>query len=239
MNSLVKDRTGIRYGKLVVMEFAGSPPPKYNAMWRCACDCGKETVVVGHKLGKDTKSCGCLKVEATQKAKTTHGESRGKNVTYLYRAWCNAKSRCKPTWIEPWNYFDRGIKVCDEWIHDYPAFRDWVINNIGHRPAQRGWSIDRIDNDKGYEPGNIRWATDTRQVRNTRKNIRVSYRGKTGVLKDICEEHGLDFKLILGRIHNGMSFDDAVKYPKNYWRRKPHKRNRTQNHLPEPPQPSP
>jgi hypothetical protein len=210
---MVKDRRGVRYGRLVVLGFFGSPPPKYNAKWKCLCDCGNESIVTGHKLGKETMSCGCLKREIIGEISRTHGQSHGINRTYLYVAWCNAKSRCKPGWIEPWNYFDRGITVCDEWVNDFPAFRDWIIQNIGDKPGSH-YSIDRIDNNKGYQPGNIRWATPSRQTRNTRLNIRVIFNGKEGVLRDVCEENGLDFKLILGRLHNGWTFEEAVKHPK-------------------------
>jgi hypothetical protein len=227
MNKLINDRTGKRFGKLVVLGFAGSPAPKYNSTWLCKCDCGNETTVIGHKLGKETFSCGCLRIERTRESHTTHGESR-KNG-YLYAAWCNAKSRCKPEWIEPWNYYDRGIKVCAEWVNDYVAFRDWILTNIGHRP-KKGWSIDRIDNDRGYEPGNIRWATPSRQGRNRRGNIIVTYKGETGVLRDICEKHGLDFPFIWGRMNKGRTFEDALTTPKHLFRKTGKFRNMNKDH---------
>lgn len=209
-----KDRTGERHGMITVLGFAGSPPPKYNATWKCRCDCGKETIVVGHKLGKDTNGCGCSRLRRTSEAKRTHGDSKhGK----LYALWNAIKMRCRSNSEHAHNYFNRGISVFDEWAVDYVAFKKWIIANIGNIPGPE-YSLDRINNELGYFPGNVRWATKSEQARNTRYTIRASYRGTVMPLIDICEKLGKNFNLVKSRVRAGWNIDDALTLPKGTWR---------------------
>lgn len=93
-----------------------------------------------------------------------------------YRAWRHMKSRCyNLNRKNNKNYFGRGIIVCDEWLHNPKAFMDY----IGARPSPK-YTLDRIDNDGNYEPGNVRWATPTQQIHNRR--IRNKY-GCNGIRK--------------------------------------------------------
>lgn len=128
----------------------------------CICDCGVEGVVAGTYLtcGR-SQSCGCLQRERAPGAKPTHGRSR----TPEYRAWQQMKFRCTNPNAESWvNYGGRGIRVCQKWIDSFEAFLD----HIGPRPSSRH-SLDRIDNDGDYEPGNVRWALKRTQARNRRR----------------------------------------------------------------------
>jgi hypothetical protein len=102
---------------------------------------------------------------------TKHGGARSP----LYQTWINLRRRCYvPNHAGYEHYGKRGIRVCEAWLFSFDAFRDYVQTHLGARPD--GHSIDRIDNDRGYEPGNVRWATRSEQARNQRRGPRGSYR---------------------------------------------------------------
>lgn len=159
-----EDFIGLRFGRLLVMEKATIPDR--TDMWLCKCDCGCEKVIHGVDLRRGhTQSCGCLHKDVTSTANKKHGYTVGYKVERLYRIWSNMKSRCYNPRVKAFErYGGRGITVCNEWLHDYPAFRAWAYNS-GY---QENLSIDRIDNDKGYYPQNCRWSTITQQNNNRR-----------------------------------------------------------------------
>lgn len=149
------DLVGRRFGRLVVIAREGSDR-YHNPLWLCSCDCGAMRVVAGGNLRVGhTISCGC-RLQLSPPA-LVHGQTR----TTEYKAWLNAKKRCLSTAKCASRYWERGIRVCDEWLHDFPAF----LAHIGPRPSP-AYSVDRIDNDGDYEPGNVRWATRSEQARN-------------------------------------------------------------------------
>ena len=155
------DLTGQRFGRLTVVERTGTSK-NGNALWACRCDCGNVAVVRGASLKNGiTRSCGCLIAESTKDRNTTHGLRK----TRLYHVWANMKDRCLNPNTPSYSYYGgRGITICDEWRDDFQAFYDWAMAN-GHRDDL---SIDRIDNDKGYNPDNCRWATHSEQMHNRR-----------------------------------------------------------------------
>lgn len=177
-----KNILGRRFGKLVVTEWAG------ESRWICACDCGNTTKVLTANLTRaNTRSCGCIRRAVSSKRNTTHGLSN----TKAYKTWCSVKRRCYDKKCRSYEqYGARGVTMYGPWINDPAAF----IAYIGEAPSGN-YTLDRIDNSKGYEPGNIRWATPTAQANNKTNNKFVVYRGARMTLSQlaraVAEEVGI------------------------------------------------
>lgn len=152
---------GQRFTRLVVIARAGKD------RWRVRCDCGTEKNVYTQSLRTTTKSCGCLKreVDAQRRGTLTHGQARrvdGKRPP-VYAVWAAMIQRCEnPKAIGYERYGGRGIRVCERW----QSFADFA-SDVGERPSAKH-SIDRIDPNGNYEPGNVRWATAAEQARTRR-----------------------------------------------------------------------
>ncbi len=156
------DLKGKVFNKFTVLEFAYSKD--YATFWKVKCECGTIKILKGVVLKHgQTKSCGC---GAKHNART-----HGKRKSPEYKAWAHMKGRClcKTNHKYP-NYGGRGITMDDSWINDFRNFLNYILKSIGKHPGKR-YSIDRIDNNGNYEPGNIRWATKKEQSSNTRRNI--------------------------------------------------------------------
>ena len=162
------DLTGQRFGRLTVIRRAEdyiSPKGHARAQWLCQCSCGNKTVVIGNDLRRQrTKSCGCYLSESSTDRATKHDKAYSR----LYINWKGMKQRCNnPNHKGYKDYGGRGIKVFEDWEEDFQAFYDYV-SKLEHF-NEDGYTLDRIDNDKGYEPGNIRWATYSEQRMNQRR----------------------------------------------------------------------
>jgi hypothetical protein len=149
------DRAGQRYTRLQVLKYGGLSKHT-QTVWICQCDCGNFVEVTGCALHSGmTQSCGCLQRELAA-ARATHGHNRTGKRTPEYRAWDHAKQRCTNPKHESWaDYGGRGIKFL------FSTFEDFFAE-VGPKPTPyRNYVLDRIDNDKNYEVGNVRWVTYT------------------------------------------------------------------------------
>lgn len=187
------DLTGKVFGRLRVIERAGQAfyggEPK--RLWKCICTCGAERLVNTSQLTKgNTRSCGCLQRDTVISRNTKHGACKGKDGTGTYSSWCAMHTRCyndkQPGYAQ---YGGRGIRVCERW-HNYQAFEA----DMGKRPP--GTSIDRIDPNGNYEPGNCRWATRQQQNINQRRIPKVLWNGAEVALADVCRQLGLNRRLL-------------------------------------------
>lgn len=176
--------TGRKFGKLTVIKEAESQIRKdgkgRKKRWLCKCDCGNEHITTQESLiNGSTKSCGCLVHKPHQ-----NPDAMSNKYKRLCKILNGIKSRCcNPADQHHKLYYDRGIRVCDEWKHNTMAFIEWALAN-GYR---EGLSIDRIDNDGDYEPNNCRWATNIEQAYNRQCTVKYIIYGKEYNLHEIEE----------------------------------------------------
>ncbi len=199
------DLNGSRFGKLLVI---GISPFRENGAiaWECKCDCGKLITTRGSRLKEGrVKSCGCLVSEKAKesitKYKSTHGQSR----TRTYSSWQNMKNRCRsPNTTDFDDYGGRGIDYCERW----GVFENFY-GDMGDRPI--GTTLDRVDVNGNYEPGNCRWADNETQSNNKRESVVYDYHGEKLTLQQICKRVGKARSTVAYRLKKNMSIEEALK----------------------------
>ena len=207
---------GDRFGRLTVIRFVRNDLTKGGGqtrpVLRFRCDCGKEADlrIYSVKSGK-TLSCGCR----ARMGRPRHGACVGRKQTPEWRAWRDMLTRAtNPNILHAKHYVGRGIGVCDEW--NYGGDGDGFVRflaHIGPKPAPR-MTVDRIDNDRGYEPGNVRWATYSEQGVNKTNNRMIPVDGNLVPLAVAAEMVGIKASIIVQRIDKlGWSIERALSVP--------------------------
>lgn len=210
MKSMPKrvDLTGQIFGRLTVKNFAGTNNLG-KATYHCRCDCGNSIVAVAGSLkAGNTQSCGCLK----KQIQTKHGKYKSP-IYAVYSAMiqrcCNKNAKAYP------NYGGRGIKVCRRWRigEGGKSGFECFYEDMGERPT-RFHSIDREENNKGYNPSNCRWVKRVVQQNNMRSNIKVKYNGNFVSLSQLSRETGIKRDTLEYRIkEKNWSVQKAISTP--------------------------
>lgn len=196
-----EDIEGLRYCRLIVVGYLGRRG--HDHLWSCLCDCGGASDVLGSNLKRgNTTSCGCLHREITAACHVTHGHYGSPE----WRTWAAMKCRCVSNHaIAHKHYGSKGIVVCDRWRESFESF----LADMGPKPSPQ-YTIERIINSLGYEPGNCRWATRADQSRNTSRNRRLMFGNRTVILADLARLAGTSHKTISDRLGRGLTVEQAM-----------------------------
>lgn len=201
------DLTGTICGKWRVVSKSDKKGLHGEIYWNCICDCGTEKKIVAASIRKGvSKSCGCAGKDWCR----THGMEG----TSEYNSWAAIIQRCENTKSQNYkNYGARGIRVCKRWRESFENF----YADMG--PKTKGSSIDRINNDGNYEPGNCRWTDQKTQSRNQRNTIYLEYKGERRPMAEWAELMGLKRKILENRIRTGWEVSKALEAPsrKSQW----------------------
>lgn len=200
---------GTVFSRLTVIDRCQNHGKKVSYL--CVCSCGKERQIAGVSLKNGvTKSCGCLSKELVAKRAvvlmTTHGGSSKPE----YKVWQAMLLRCHKTTCKDFKrYGARGISVCERWRNSFENF----IDDMGYRLA-KNYSLDRIDNNGNYEPGNCRWTTPTIQGNNKRSNRILVFNGEAKTVAEWSRHLKMPIKMLYDRVSQGWVASDALSTPK-------------------------
>lgn len=205
-----RNLTGQRFGRLLVVEFAGKRAAKTQNkyVWRCNCDCGAIFITVADNLKNGfTRSCGCLSREVHAALMTTHGLHKAPERF----AYSMMIQRClNPNNKGYKNYGGRGITICERWL-GVDGFKNF-LEDMGRRKVA-GLTIERRNNNGNYCKENCYWASRKVQARNRRDNHPITLNGKTMIVTEWAEELGIPRGIIFGRLQLGWSGERALTEP--------------------------
>jgi hypothetical protein len=217
----VKNISGLTFSRLTVTGFVETRKigTGYAAYWSCRCECGTVLTVNGTSLRTgNTRSCGCLGSEITRARNFKHGAAPRAVKSPEYTARWNMLSRCyNPANQHFDRYGGRGIAVCDRWRFGENALTGFecFLADIGPRP-DKNYSVDRYpDPDGNYEPGNVRWATQSQQVRNSTNATKIKLDGNSMSISDAAEAAKVPYRLLQGRLRRGWGVDKSISVEKN------------------------
>jgi hypothetical protein len=198
------DLSGQRFGRLTAMQRVGLDP-RGKTLWQCICECGNRPITRADRLvSGQAASCGCLCRERGIAANTTHGRTG----TQAYRTWQNMRNRCGNPRNTFWRYYGgRGITVCEQWRTSFEQF----YADMGDPPP--GMTLDRINVDGNYEPGNCRWASRKEQLRNTRRNHILTVGGQSFAVSEWAERLSILPSTLYNRLYDGWSVERALTTP--------------------------
>jgi hypothetical protein len=193
---------GQHIGRWTVTERVPDPKGRWRVLYRCVCDCGTERVLFKTNLVRgSSKSCGCLHSEL-QRARHQHYPDRYPNE---YSVWASVRNRCNnPNYSEYFRYGGAGITIDPVW-NDFAQF----LADVGPRPSL-DHTLDRSDNERGYTPGNVRWATKVEQANNTRRNHHLTLGDRTETVANWSRITGIASGTIFRRIYKGWSVERAL-----------------------------
>ncbi|NTJ46849.1 hypothetical protein G6K93_07455 [Agrobacterium rhizogenes] len=201
-----EDLTGQRFGIATVTGYLGKQGIK--SLWEYRCDCGFVGSTASANM-KIKKSCGCLHRASLSARQRTHGETVKNRRSTEYVIWADMIDRCENPKCEHFkDYGARGIRICRRWKTSVANF----IEDMGRRPS-RNHSIDRINNNGNYEPGNCRWATWKQQQRNRTGLHLIRWDDETITLQEACDRVSLKDVTVHGRLRRGWSLQDALRKP--------------------------
>lgn len=204
------------FGDLTVLEELApriTPLGFTRRVVKCKCVCGSDvsTDLTSVTTG-NTKSCGCSR----GKANATHGHTRGRKFTAEYQCWAAMIARCeKSSGAEFHRYGGRGISVCERWRHSFENF----FIDMGKRPPSM--TLDRINNDGNYEPGNCQWATKAQQAKNTSQNVYLEFNGRRMTLTDWSRETGFAPETISRRLRANLPMERVFSKKRFIERKRP------------------
>lgn len=196
---------GDQYGRLTVVKLVKNRGDR--RMWECVCICGKTSIAsTGDLRSGNTTSCGCYNREKTAESnRTTHpSRKHGQKGSGAYKSWQAMLQRCEyKASVNYPHYGGRGITVCERW-HDFILF----FQDMGIRP--RGMQLDRINNDQGYFPGNVRWVTPRQNSNNKRSTRLITVGTETRSLSEWSRTTGVKVSTISERLSRGWDNARAV-----------------------------
>lgn len=205
-----RDITGQTFFKLVVVSFDRLDSQR-RSFWNCRCDCGGTISARSDSLAAGTTvSCGCENRRRVSEATRKHGQAWPAR-TPEYSIWCAMLQRCRNPKCKAFpDYGGRGIHVCERWS----TFANFIAD-VGTRPS-KAHSIDRINNDGSYEPGNVRWATTSQQAANKRKQKPprtaklLNFNGESLTIAGWAMRSGVTPECLRSRLHLGWSLERAL-----------------------------
>lgn len=211
-----KDLTGKRFGRLIAISYdirPSGPSGQPKTFWMCKCDCGNIKEIMASQLmtGK-TISCGCYHKEVTKMIKTKHG-CHGMRI---YNIWGKMLARVQnPKNNEYHNYGARGITVCERWLNFQNFKEDMYEKYLKHVQdhGKKNTTIERIDNNKGYEPSNCKWVTLAEQGLNKRNNKRYLINGEPLTVREISVKYNISINTLIMRIKKGCPIEKLATPP--------------------------